>query len=751
MAEESKQAAEKTADTQAANPNPGAAQTPGQAGAQQVIGEGSAKLGNAPVGAQGVPAAMQSPVTQAPASPAASGTPTAATGSPAATAAAADASKERVATDIEKKDAATAEAKAQAAASAGVELLTVTVDGVAVDVPKGTLAIEACFRAGGDVPYFCYHPRLESVGACRMCVASVELEQFGARRTAIMTTCNLAVQNGMVIKTGTPDVKKSQNGILEFLLANHPLDCPICDRGGECPLQNMTIAYGPPTSRFVEEKRHFPKAVPLSDFVILDRERCIQCMRCTRFTDEIAGDGQLDLLDRGSDSKIAVFSGTEFTSNFSGNTIEICPVGALTSRTYRFAGRPWEIKSTDSICAECGNGCNIAVQHRLGELVRVNGRTNENINEEWTCDRGKFGQYYVNSEKRLSKPLLRRDGRFVEVSWDEALITIADRIRQIKAQHGADSIAGIGSTRCTLEDNYLFGRLLRGIVGTNHIDHQMIPYPLMPMQSSIAEIENFKIIVSVGMNLQREQPIVYLRVYKAKRRKGAEWIQADSIDSAVEETLRRAGSEGTLLLPHTLDAGAWDKAFALCRETGAKCNVLLPDANSWGAPLAGVSPELLPGKKWFVDGKASVEKAWGVTLPETSGKNAPQIFEAAASGAMKMLYIMGTDPATQFKDTAFARRALESASFVVVQDLFLSETAQFADVVLPASSFAEKDGTFVNIEGREQKIKQAIASRGESRPDWRIIADLMARLGTPVPYFSARDIYREYLRAAGIA
>ena len=751
MADEAKHSAEKTADTQAANPNPNVARTPAQAGAEQIIGEGSAKLGNAPVGANGVPSGMRAPATQASASPAAPGTPTAATNSPAATAAAADASKERVATDIEKKDAATAAAKAEAAGAAGVELLTVTVDGVAVEVPKGTLAIEACFRAGGDVPYFCYHPRLESVGACRMCVASVELEQFGARRTAIMTTCNLAVQNGMVIKTGTPDVKKSQNGILEFLLANHPLDCPICDRGGECPLQNMTIAYGPPTSRFVEEKRHFPKAVPLSDFVILDRERCIQCMRCTRFTDEIAGDGQLDILDRGADSKIAVFGDTKFTSNFSGNTIEICPVGALTSRTYRFAGRPWEVKSADSICAECGNGCNIAVQHRMGEIVRINGRTNEDINEEWTCDRGKFGQYYVNSEKRLTKPLMRRDGRFVEVSWDEALAAIAERIRQIKGQYGADSIAGIGSTRCTLEDNYLFGRLMRGIVGTNHIDHQMTPYPLTPMQSTIAEIENFKTIVSVGMDLPREQPIVYLRVYKAKRRKGAEWIATDIVDSMVEDILRRAGSDATLLLPHHLGPDALEAARQLCLETGAKYNVLLPDANSWGAPRAGISPHLLPGQREFADGAATVEKIWGVSLSATTGKNAAQIFDAAASGAVKMLYIMGTDPAKQFADPALARRALESASFVVTQDLFLSDTAQFADVVLPASSFAEKDGTFVNIEGREQKIKQAIAPRGDSRPDWRILADLMARLGTPVPYFSARDIYREYRRASGQA
>jgi ferredoxin len=253
---------------------------------------------------------------------------------------------ERDRTPAEKADAAKADRDAEAAKAAGATMVNVVVDDVPVEVPEGTLAIEACFRAGADVPYFCYHPRLTSVGACRMCVVSVELTMFGAKQTRMFTCCTVPVAEGMVIRTGTPDVKKAQNGMLEFLLINHPLDCPVCDRGGECPLQNMTIAYGPPTSRFIEEKRHFPKAYPISDYVVLDRERCIQCMRCTRFCEEISGDGQLAILNRGSHAEIGTFFGHDFSSNFSGNTIELCPVGALLSRTYRFAARPWEIKST---------------------------------------------------------------------------------------------------------------------------------------------------------------------------------------------------------------------------------------------------------------------------------------------------------------------------------------------------------------------------------------------------------------------
>jgi NADH-quinone oxidoreductase subunit G len=655
--------------------------------------------------------------------------------------------EKRDGTPIEKQDAKTVENRAEAAKAAGEEMFKVTVDGVTVEVPKGTLAIDACFRAGADVPYFCYHPRLTSVGACRMCVINIELEQFGQRRAANLASCTIPVQDGMVIKTNLPEVRKLQNGILEFLLANHPLDCPICDRGGECPLQNMTIAYGPPTSRYIEEKRHFPKAMPLSDYVVLDRERCIQCMRCTRFTDEIAGDGQLDILNRGAEAEIGTFFGHDFSSNFSGNTIEICPVGALTSRAYRFKARTWEVKSVDSVCAGCGNGCNIAVQHRLGELVRINGRTNEDINEEWTCDRGKFGQYYVNDKNRLSQPLVRKNGELTPVSWDEALITIQEKIQAYKAAYGADSIAGVASTVCTVEENYLFAKMFRTLIGTNNIDHQMRPYPFIPMQTSIADLEKFKTIVSIGMKLDYAQPIVYLRVYKAVRKKGATWVQSETLDTVAMNALIEGKNNAVLLLPHNLEGTEIERAKKACEITGAKLNLLLPDCNSWGAPRAGASPNYLPGMKTFVEAKHHVEKTWGVNLPETPGKHMMGILEGAIDGSIKMLYVMGANPVKEYVMPETARAAFERAEFVVVQDLFLTETAQHADVVLPAASFAERDGTLVNIEGQEQKIQQAFPPRGGSLPDWQIIADLMARLGQPAPYFSARDIYREYNRA----
>lgn len=655
--------------------------------------------------------------------------------------------KERERTPAEKADAAKAQADAEAAKAAGVEMVKVTVDGVEVEVPQGTLAIEACFRAGADVPYFCYHPRLTSVGACRMCLVNIEMTLFGQKSIKQYTCCTVPVADGMAIDTGAPDVKKAQNGMLEFLLANHPLDCPICDRGGECPLQNMTIAYGPPTSRFIEEKRHWPKAYPISDYVVLDRERCIQCMRCTRFCEEISGDGQLAILNRSDSAEIGTFFGHDFTSNFSGNTIELCPVGALLSRTYRFAARPWELKSTDSICSRCGNGCNVVAQTRLGELVRVNGRTNEDVNEEWTCDRGKFGNYYVNDDARLKTPLIRKNGQLVPSSWDEALALVADRLQRTAAEFTPDSIAAIGSSRCTVEDNYLLGKMMRSLVGTNNVDHRLSSFGFEPMQTTIAELEHFKVIVSVGMKLDYDQPIVYLRVYKGVRKHGAEWIKASGIDESVADALRRGGANAVLLLPHTLAPAEVARAKALCEQTGAKLNVLLPDCNSWGVARAGILPDRLPGMKLFSEARAHMDTFWKTALPPRPGLTTDGMFDGVLNGSVRMLYIMGSDPVTKFYDADRARRALEASPFTVVQELFLTETARRADVVFPASSFAEKDGTFVNIEGREQKIKAALAPKGDSRPDWRIIADLMARLGRPVPYFSARDIYREYTRA----
>ena len=618
-----------------------------------------------------------------------------------------------------------------------VEMVNLVIDGRPVTVPKGTLVITAAFQAGADIPYFCHHPRLKPAGACRMCLVKIE------KMNKIQTACTVPVAEGMVVDTVSPEVKQAQNGILELLLINHPLDCPVCDRGGECPLQNMVYQYGPGVTRFIDEKRHFPKAVPISEYVVLDRERCIQCARCTRFTEEISGDGELAIENRGNASIISPFSPEGFKSKFSGNTIELCPVGALTSRTYRFAARPWEFQSQDSVCSMCGVGCNVAVQTRNGELMRVNARLNEDVNEEWTCDKGKFEQYWVNSSDRAKDPLQRYASQLRRVGWDDALATASKALKDAAAAD-PNSVAGIGSSRASNEDLYLFQRLFRAALGTNNLDHRMMPFPVMPMQTSIAEVGEAKQIVAIGTQVDDDLPVLWLRIYKAISKNGAHYFRNDDPRSKEVAEAIAAGAETVVLAWYTLPADELEFLQAACAASGAKLNVLLPDANSWGAIQMGVLPDRLPALKSVGNGATpKFEALWNAPLPAEPGLDTRGILESCVSGKIKTLYVMGQDLLTAFPDRALAQKALETVPTLIVQDMFLTETAKLATVFLPACSFIEKDGSFTNIEGRVQKFKKAVEPRGLSKPDWQIIADLLSRLGKPVPYFSPRDISRE--------
>ncbi|MCS6951052.1 MAG: NADH-quinone oxidoreductase subunit NuoG, partial [bacterium] len=454
---------------------------------------------------------------------------------------------------------------------ANQEMVNIEINGIPLQVPKGEMIIESAKRIGVDIPFFCYHPRLGKGQAanCRMCLVEAGTKQpDGSVRMMPkpQTSCSLPASEGLVIYTDTVAIQKARRGILEFLLINHPLDCPICDRGGECPLQNNTLFYGPGVSRFVEEKRHLPKAFPISDYVVLDRERCIHCARCTRFSQEISGDAQLEFLKRGADMMVSTFYDTEFTSRFSGNTIELCPVGALTSRVYRFRARPWDMKSQKSVCTRCSNGCNIWLDYRPGRLVRVLGRENEAVNEEWTCDKGKFGHEYINSDRRLLSPLIRKDGKFVTASWVEVYQLIASRLKEALQGGGARSVGAIGGAHLSTEEAYLLQKLMRVAVGTNNIDHRLernqlagdgtllsrlgVPF----MQNAIADIERAKTVFVFGSELVDEQPIVFLRARKAWYRHGAKVLIAYPEPTETElrfdepTVLRyREGSEATLV------------------------------------------------------------------------------------------------------------------------------------------------------------------------------------------------------------
>ena len=514
---------------------------------------------------------------------------------------------------------------------------TAPADGKKVSVPKGTLVITAAFQVGADVPYFCHHPKLTPAGACRMCLVKIE------KMNKMQTACTVPVAEGMVVDTVSPEVKQAQQGILEFLLINHPLDCPICDRGGECPLQNMTFQYGPGVTRFIDEKRHFPKPVPISDYVLLDRERCIQCARCTRFTEQISGDGELAIESRGNSAIISPFSATGFQSKFSGNVVELCPVGALLSRPYRFQARPWELHSHDSICSMCGVGCNIAVQTRNNALVRINARENDAINEEWTCDTGKFEQYWVNSDERVLHPMVRRASRMVPATWDEAMAAIVEGFTSA-VKSSPTLVGAIGSTRSTNEEQYLLQKLMRHGFGSNNVDHRMHDFPIKPMQTSIADIGVAKRIVAVGFEPKDYLPVVWLWIYKAISKNKASYVKVDSIEDEALASAIVAGY-GTIIL--TSDAISAEDAETLatqCAASGAKLNVLLPDNNSWGAINMGVLPGSLPARQSVSNGaRPKYETLWGGPIPDAPGMSTWEMIDAAETGKLRALLVVGSD------------------------------------------------------------------------------------------------------------
>ena len=700
------------------------------------------------------------------------------------------------------------------------KLVTIKIDGIEIEVPDGENVIESAKRAGIDVPYFCYHPRLSKGDAanCRMCLVEVSMPRKmpdGTETLAKMpkpqTACTMPASQGMVIDTKSLQVTKDRKGVLEFLLINHPLDCPICDRGGECPLQNNTLFYGPPTSRYIEEKRHYPKAYPLSENVVFDRERCIHCARCTRFTEDISGDSQLGFLKRGGDMEVGTYANTEFQSKFSGNVIELCPVGALLSRTYRFKARPWDLNSQRSVCSNCSNGCNIKIDYRMNALQRINARVNEAVNEEWTCDKGKFGHDYVSAATRLKNPLLKKDGHWTPIEWTEAYKLIAEKL---KAANGR--VGGIGGARATNEDNYVWQKFFRDVLKTPHLDSRISGYmgptntPLFDrfghhgMGNAIADLEKMKTIFVLGSELAEEQPILFLRVRKAWRFKGATVINAvtqvpqDTTqvgDFAAVEMVYKPGTEIALLngllnvlfaknlLPEntTVDLTALKANVAnwaperTAVETGVPANqieeaaILL--ASGPMALLAGKTVTEHPHYVEIIAALGDLIDATGnvgnLNVPGTEcntqgamdmgilpdfgpgyapiaqpGMNTRQMLEAAAGGELDVLWLVGAKLREQFPDKHLVASAMEKA-FVVVNELEMTETAQYADLVLPAASVAEKDGTYTNCERRVQRIYKAFDISPDIKPDWLIFSEIAAQMGSGTPFFSARDILRD--------
>jgi NADH-quinone oxidoreductase subunit G len=672
-------------------------------------------------------------------------------------------------------------------------MVTLTIDGTKVAVPKGTTVYQAAKGAHIEIPIFCYHDRMPPLGACRMCLVKVE------KMAKLQTSCTLEAADGMVVSTIAPEVKAGQEAILEFLLINHPLDCPICDKGGECPLQDQAYAFGPGRSRFIEPKRDFAKPVSLGRVLVLDRERCILCWRCVRFGEIIAGDDALKGFERGFHSEINTPFTLPVESKFIGNTIAICPVGALTAKPYRFAARPWDNQSVSSVCTLCGVGCAVDFDVRDGVITRTRARESPAVNDIWLCDLGFFGHGYVHHSERLRRPLVRQDGYLVETTWDNALGLIARRLKAAPPSR----VAMLGGARLTNEDAYVAGRFFRGVLGTNHIDHridarahsasQSVPWG---MAVSIADIDHADVILLVGCDITEEYPVLWLRMKRAiahgakviavtpkaleihrfidhhlvhRYGEGAAVVRAltgsqatvsqeasapgglAGVDSAVISAAasQLGGATRALVMigRAALEAPDGVEAAAAVRDLAARLgvpvNVMRGKGNAFGAALGGLLPDAGPGGRPLADIAGDLQQMWNRSVAPQSGMTAPEIVEACTEGEIDVLYVVAADPATDGPDHTQWKSARGRLPFLVVQDAFLTQTAQVADVVLPALVAPEKDGTVSSIEGRIQRLHAAVPGPGEARQDWNIFSALAERCGTEIAYSGWEEIFDE--------
>ena len=649
--------------------------------------------------------------------------------------------------------------------------ITLKIDDRDVTVPPGTLVIEAARRMGIEVPSFCYFPGLSLQAACRMCLVEVE------KAPKLQTACTLVAMPGMIVRTSTPQVHEARKGMLEFLLANHPLDCPVCDKGGECELQDMVFRYGADKSRFDEEKRHQPEQ-KWSEAVYYDAPRCILCFRCVRVCDEGMDVKALGVGFRGSQSVIIPNGGDHLDCEECGMCIDICPVGALTSGTYRYKTRPWEMSYVSTVCTHCSNGCKTTLSVRNNEILRANNRDLSGYNKEFLCVKGRFGFDFTRHPERLKLPLVRRDGKLMPSSWEDALAEVSRRLAEVHKASGPDSIGFIGSNRTTNEENYLLGRIARASIGTNNIDHHRtadyasliaaLGTQAAAASATMTQLCEADAVLLVGHDPTEQSPFVAWQIRSAIRHRGARLY---IVNSKSIKLLRKAkgfaevpeGGEATAVRwlsggEAQLDGGTIERLSALKASIEKESNVVivfgaelsgaairdlvkfgstLPGqtrymalgdyANSRGAADMGQLPDMLPGYVPISDAGAREKfgSMWGAKLPQKPGMDARAMLGAAAKGELKALYVVGSNPAKTFGIPTTGR--LGKLDFLVVQDLFLTETAQMADIVLPAAAIYEKNGTMTNSAGEVQLVRKGGDVMG-TRSDFDILRILSFQL-----------------------
>jgi NADH-quinone oxidoreductase subunit G len=667
-------------------------------------------------------------------------------------------------------------------ANVAVEMINATIDGIPIRVPKDTLIIRAAELLGIDVPRFCDHPLLDPIGACRQCIVEVE----GQRKP--VASCTVTVTEGMAIKTQltSPVAEKAQAGNLEFLLLNHPLDCPVCDKGGECPLQNQTLANGAAESRFKDVKRTYEKPIAISSQVLLDRERCVLCARCTRFSQQIAGDPFIDLFERGALEQVAIFDGEPFSSYFSGNTVQICPVGALTGAQYRFRARPFDLVSTPSVCEHCAAGCQQRTDWRRGKVLRRLAGEDHEVNEEWNCDKGRWAFSYATARNRLTTPLVRdADGYLVEASWSEALARAAAGLAQWQGKVGV-----LTGGRLTVEDAYAYSKFARVALGTNDVDFRARPQSVEEqeflasrvagryLETTYADLAAAPAVLLVGFEPEEESPIVFLRLRKAVdkhaqsvigiapfastglRKLGGQLLTAlpgaeadvltaladgGSTDATITSVAKAIGQRGAVIVVGERLAsspGALSAAAALADKTGARLAWVPRRAGDRGALEAGCLPGLLPGGRPFADPAAreQVATAWAASLPAAPGRDTDTLLAAAAAGEIAL--VVGSVDPGDMADPDLALTALQEAPFVVSFEIRESAVTDRADVVFPVAPAVEKSGSYVDWEGRVRPFDATLEASG-ALGDARVLDRLASELGFTLGTAEPRDVRAE--------
>ncbi|MFI8567180.1 NADH-quinone oxidoreductase subunit G [Rhodococcus sp. NPDC078407] len=647
---------------------------------------------------------------------------------------------------------------------AEVEMVTLTIDDHEISVPRGTLVIRAAELMGVQIPRFCDHPLLDPVGACRQCLVDVE----GQRKP--LASCTTTVTEGMIVRTQvtSESAEKAQRGVMELLLINHPLDCPVCDKGGECPLQNQAMAAGRAESRFVETKRTYPKPIPLSAEILLDRERCVLCARCTRFAAQVAGDPSIELLERGAVQQVGIFGDEPFDSYFSGNTVQICPVGALTNTEYRFRARPYDLTSSPSVCEHCAGGCAQRTDHRRGKVLRRLAGDDPQVNEEWNCDKGRWAFQYATESDRITAPMIRDEsGELIETSWSAALAAAATGLA---ASVGRAAVLVGG--RATLEDSYAYSKFARTVLHTNDIDFRNRSHSgeeadflagriaATGLGVTYTDLENAPVVLLVGFEPEEESPLVFLRLRKAHRTNAVvvasiapfstrglrkldgillqsipgdepRWLDAlhvgDRGTESIAQLLREPGA--TVLVGERLASvpGGLSAASKLADDTGARLAWIPRRAGERGALDAGALPNLLPGGRPVADAAARAEVAavWGAELPTGAGRDTGAIL--AGAGPERVLLTAGIE-LDDLPDSRGALDALDRSAFVVSLELRHSAITERADVVFPVAPVVDKQGTFVDWEGRARAFDTALGA-GAVMPDQRILDAIAAQMG----------------------